>query len=116
MMYRVRLAFCILALLATWARGDGISLVRVGESWRYFRGTNEPSSPVTAWRELAFDDSNWQEGESAFSTTDYSETAEATLWNQLPPAPLSRSFYLRHRFTVADPQAVKWLVLRLDYT
>ena len=43
-------------------------------------------------------------------------TAEATLWNQLSPSPLSRSFYLRRKFTVADPQAVKWLVLRLDYT
>jgi hypothetical protein len=100
----------------TQALGDEISLVRVGEPWRYYRGTNEPSSPVTAWRQLDFEDSSWQEGESAFSTTAYSDTAEATLWNQLPPSPLSRSFYLRRKFTVADPQAVKWLVLRLDYT
>jgi hypothetical protein len=89
----------------------------VGEAWRYYRGTNEPSSPVTAWRQLVgFDDSSWPEGESAFSTTGYSDTAEATLWNQLPPSPLTRSFYLRRKFTVADPQAVKWLVLRVDYT
>ena len=116
-MHSVRLAFCFLALLGMWARGDDISLVRVGEAWHYYRGTNEPSSPVTAWRQLVgFDDSSWPEGESAFSTTDYSDTAEATLWNQLAPSPLSRSFYLRHTFTVADPQAVKWLVLRLDYT
>ena len=115
-MHSVRLAFCILALLATWARGDDISLVRVGEDWRYYRGTNEPSSPVTAWRQLDFQDSSWQESASAFSTTAYSDTAEATYWNQLPPTPLARSFYLRRKFTVADPQAVKWLVLRMDYT
>ena len=102
-MHSVRLAFCFLVLLATWARGDDISLVRVGEAWRYYRGTNEPSSPVTAWRQMDFVDSSWQEGESGFSTTAYSDTAEATLWNQLSPAPLSRSFYLRRKFTVADP-------------
>ena len=115
-MHSVRLAFCVLALLTTWARGDDISLVRVGEAWRYYRGTNEPSSPVTAWRQLDFQDSSWQESASAFSTTAYSDTAEATYWNQLPPTPLARSFYLRHTFTVADPQAVKWLILRMDYT
>ncbi len=115
-MLKVRLAFCILGLLVTWARGDDISLVRVGEVWRYCRGTNEPSSPVTAWRQPSFDDSSWQEGQSGFSTTAYSDTAEATLWNQLAPAPVARTFYLRREFTVADPQAVKWLILRLDYT
>ena len=111
-----RLALCLLALVAIWARGDDISLIRVGEAWRCYRGTNEPSAPVTAWRQLDFEDSSWREGQSGFSTTAYSDTAEATLWNQLPPSPLTRSFYLRRKFTIADPQAVKWLVLRLDYT
>jgi hypothetical protein len=115
-MNSARLVFCTLALLATSAQGDDISLVRVGEAWRHYRGTDEPSAPVTAWRTLGFDDSSWPEGTSAFSTTAYSATAEATLWNQLPPSPLCRSFYIRRKFTVADPQAVKWLVLRLDYT
>ena len=95
--------------------GDGISLVRVGETWRYYRGTNEPSAPVAAWRAAAFDDSAWLAGPSGFSTTGYSDTAEATYWNQLPPAAVAHSFYVRRKFTVADPQAVKWLVLRLDY-
>ena len=113
MMHSVRWACCILALLATSVRGDDISLVRVGEAWRYYRGTNEPSSPVTAWRGLAFDDSSWLEGQSGFSTTSYSATEEATLWG---PSPFAPSVYLRRKFTVADPQAVKWLVLRLDYT
>ncbi len=115
-MHRVRLACYIVALLATSAPGDEISLVRVGEAWRYYRGTNEPSSPVWGWRGLSFDDSGWGEGASAFSTTAYSDTSEATYWNQLAPAPLTRSFYLRRKFTIADPQAVKWLLLRLDYT
>ncbi|MCL4176876.1 MAG: lamin tail domain-containing protein [Verrucomicrobia bacterium] len=31
-------------------------------SWRYFKGVGEPSSPSTAWRALAFDDSSWPQG------------------------------------------------------
>ena len=116
MRHKVRLAVCILALLAMRARGDEISLVRVGEGWRYYRGTSQPSSPVTAWQQLSFDDSIWPQGQSGFSTAAYADTGEATFWSQLPPAPLTRSFYLRRKFTVADPQAVKWLVLRLDYS
>jgi hypothetical protein len=112
-MTRVRLGCCVVVLLAALVRGDEISLVRIGEAWRHHPGTNEPSAPVTAWRQLAFDDSSWSEGPSAFSTTAYSATAEATLWGQAAP---SRSFYLRRKFTVADPATVKWLVLRLDYT
>lgn len=108
-------AIAFVLLFIAQALGDEISLVRVGEPWRYYRGTNEPSAPVTAWRETAFDDSGWLEGPSGFSTTAYSETTEATYWNQLPPAPVSRSFYLRRKFLVADPQAAKWLVLRVDY-
>jgi len=106
----------MLGLLALCAQGDEISLVRVGEVWQYYRGTNEPSSPVTAWRMLGFDDSSWPEGQSGFSTTTYSATDEATLWSQPTTSPLARSFYLRRKFTVLDPQAVKWLILRLDYT
>jgi len=45
-----------------------------------------------------------------------SDTEEVTLWSQLPPLPLSSSFYLRRKLRIADPQAVKWLVLRMDYT
>ena len=97
------------------ALGDEISLVGVGEPWRYYRGTNEPSAPTTAWRESAFDDSSWLEGSSGFSTTGYSDSSEATYWNQLPPVPVSRSFFLRHKFSLVDPSSVKWLVLRLDY-
>src|SRR5687768_12992635 len=31
-------------------------------SWRYFKGTTNPSSPVTLWREAGFDDAAWSSG------------------------------------------------------
>jgi hypothetical protein len=109
------LSIILASVMISPALGDEISLVRVGETWRYYRGTSEPSTPVTEWRQIAFDDSGWLEGPSGFSTTGYSPTSEATYWSQLPPASVAHSFYLRRTFSVADPEAVKWLVLRLDY-
>lgn len=94
--------------LALAASADEVALVRVGEPWRFWPGTAEPSWPVTAWRQVDFDDSAWNEGRSGFSLS----PDEATLL----PRPLGyRSVYFRKRFTVGDPAAVKWLVLRIDY-
>jgi hypothetical protein len=34
-------------------------LLPVRSTWRYFKGTEEPSVPMTAWRESEFDDGGW---------------------------------------------------------
>ncbi len=108
----LKIIFIFAFLVIPSSKADEISLVRIGDAWRYVRGTNEPSSPVTAWRELAFDDSAWSEGLSGFSTIYLQSGLEATFWSRTPDA---HSFYVRRRFTVADAQAVKWLLLRVDY-
>jgi Calcineurin-like phosphoesterase/Purple acid Phosphatase, N-terminal domain len=95
-------AFVILPLCA-----DEISLIRLGESWRLFRGTNEPSA-VTAWRQPGFDDSDWEMGQSGFASTGDEGTA-------FPASPSFRSAYIRKTFNVADPSSIQWLILRLDY-
>ncbi len=91
---------------------DEISLVRVGEVWTYQFGTNAPSSPVTVWRNLGFDDSSWLRGPSGFSTFFSVDYKEATFW---PGAENFHSVFLRHQFSVTNPADVKWLVLRLNY-
>jgi predicted phosphodiesterase len=91
---------------------DEISLVRVGEVWSYRSGTNSPSISITAWREGSFDDSAWLKGLSGFSSSFVADYREATLW---PDTPNYHAVFLRHKFTVADPTRIKWLVLRLDY-
>jgi hypothetical protein len=98
------LAACVLPLPA-----DDISLVRVGEAWRYLRGTNEPSAPVAAWRQAVFEDAQWATGASGFSLL----AGEATVIGASPPV---RSVYFRKSFSLAEPAAVRWLVLRLDYS
>lgn len=106
---------CVLLglLLAVFAlRGDEVALVRVGDPWRYWRGTNEPSSPASAWREVNFDDTAWSSGRSGFSYY-ASGQYEAT---PLPGTPTnSPTIYFRRAFTIADPASIQWLTLRLDF-
>lgn len=107
------LIILIACLLSVEVGADEVALVRIGESWRYRLGTNEASSPVTAWRESAFDDSGWFEAPSGFTTMTDSDNVESTFWTQtVPPC---RSAFLRHTFTLTNPPSVKWLILRLDY-
>jgi len=107
----VRLCLAMLALSLS-ARTDEVALVRAGETWRYIEGTNEPSLPSTAWRALGFDDSNWSAGPSGFSYNT-AGVHEATVVANTPVNYLS--IYLRKTFTIADANAVKWLVLRASY-
>ena len=96
------------ALSASCLAGDDAALVRVGESWRYFAGVREASSPTDAWRQAGFDDSAWAQGVSGFS----SSGDEATY---VSSSPAHSSVYFRRRFIVENPAQIKWLALRLDY-
>ena len=83
-------------------------LVPVGAPWRYLPATEEPTVPATAWRQVDFDDAEWLTGVSGFTMA----TDEATQM----PASAAGTVYFRHLFTVADPQWIQWLALRVDYS
>jgi hypothetical protein len=101
--------FCLLlGLVGRCVASDEISLVRVGEVWRYFRAGTEPSDPATAWRTPGFDDSAWAAGRAGFSTAGIEATP-------LGANPLQRTLYLRKTFTLASRDAIRWLVFRADY-
>ncbi len=106
---------CIAALLLTSGllMAQELSLVRVGASWRYFKGVSEPSNPPEAWRALDFDDQSWVEGTSGFSNGYGGDYDEATRFHDFGIS--YGSFYARRTFEVADPSSVKWLVLRIDF-
>jgi hypothetical protein len=40
--------------------------VPTNSTWRYFKGTSEASDPISAWRQLEFDDSAWLVGPAPF--------------------------------------------------
>ena len=87
------------------------TLVRVSDGWRYFKGTNAPSTRPSAWQQIAFDDSTWLTGVGGFSIGQVYD--ENTVLADMPARYLS--VFFRKKFTVTDLQAVKWLTLRIDY-
>src|SRR5438552_13090710 len=87
------------------------TLVRVSDAWQYFKGTSAPSTPPTAWQQIVFDDSTWLTGVGGFSIGQVYD--ENTVLDDMPARYLS--VFFRKKFMVTDPQAVKWLTLRIDY-
>lgn len=104
--------FCLLAL-TTPAEAAQRSLVSPGSSWRYVLGTREASIPSDAWRQIAFDDSNWSMGPIPIG---YGGIAEAgRIVTTLPRSDVGGyvTVYLRHSFNVPDPALFSQLRLAL---
>lgn len=79
-------------------------------SWRYFKGTTNPSSPVTLWREPSFDDASWSSGGLPIG---YGENFIVT-----PLADMNggyTSVFLRRTFTVNNPGDFNRLILEAQY-
>ncbi len=84
--------------------------VEVGEEWRYFKGTSEPSTPREAWRDPDFNDSQWAVGKSPFGFgEDDLIGPEGTTFDDMRKQdenPGYTSVFLRKEFNVADPAAI----------
>src|SRR4051794_25913177 len=86
-------------LLLNVSIGKAQTLIPLNSTWRYFKGTAEASSPISAWREKDFADEAWSSGPAPFY---YGETfASGTLLNDMRNG--YTSFFLRQSFSVADP-------------
>src|SRR5690606_13331678 len=83
------------------------TLVPAGSTWRYRKGTSAPSQPLSAWRQLAFNDAGWSQGQAPIG---YGETFIATTLSDMRNN--YTSFFMRHKFQVDDPSA--FYRLRLD--
>jgi hypothetical protein len=80
------------------------------EVWRYFKGTLEPSEPITAWRQVDFDDSTWLSGGAILG---FGDLDEATVLDDMQGNYIS--FYVRKDFQLSNPRAVENLVLEVEY-
>lgn len=50
---------------------DAIEFISAAATgWRYFKGTEEASSPTTAWRAVGFDASSWLTGQASIGYGD----------------------------------------------
>jgi len=85
-------------------------LVPPGAIWKYFKGTQEPSDPVNAWRGADFDDGGWLEGAVGIG---FGDGDDATFLSDMQDNYVS--VYLRRTFQVEDPELVPALELSMDY-
>jgi hypothetical protein len=92
---------------------EDITLISDGSEWKYFKGTQEASSPdTTAWRQFDFDDSLWQTGPTPIGWGE-PDTFLGTTLEDMRYA--YTSFFIRKKFTVDDLTAIDNLVLEAMY-
>ena len=91
--------------------GNVRALVREGDKWRYFKGTQEPPA---AWNSLAFDDGTWLEGPTpiGYETSSGYEKLLATKLSDMRNAYIS--VYARRYFIVDDPLKLTGLYFTMD--
>ncbi len=89
------------------AQAQTAVLVSNGATWKYRKGTSEASSPMTAWRNLAFDDSLWSTGPAPFY---YGENVVGGT-HITDMRSNYTTIYLRIPFTVAVPADISQLTL-----
>jgi len=98
------------ARAATQDGGTAFIIVPEGAAWKYFKGTQEPSTTQGAWRQLGFDDSSWLSGQTAIG---YGEGFITTILADMRYN--YTSVYLRKTFDVASLDAFDQLILDVKY-
>lgn len=78
--------------------------VNDNDSWRYFRGTQQPNAN---WNNLTYSANTWLQGEGGIGYGDSDD--ETTINGNIA------SFYMRRAFTVTDTAAIAKALLDIDY-
>lgn len=87
------------------------SLVGAGETWRYFKGAQAPSSPISQWRTVSFDDSEWLQGATPIVYGD-----DLPMRTRLDDMRGSyTSVFLRKKINVGNPAEFQSLVAEVAY-
>ncbi|MFN0068930.1 MAG: lamin tail domain-containing protein [Limisphaerales bacterium] len=97
--------------LAGGDAGSTVTLLSLGSTWSYLKGTQEASSPATAWRAAGFNDAAWPSGPLPIG---YDPTLPlATRLNDMSGS--YTTVFLRRTFEVADPNQFDMLELHALY-
>jgi hypothetical protein len=99
----------ILVVIAMVASAHGQGLVRVGESWRYYKAYDVRSLLKGSWQSIEFDDSRWQAAPSGYIFDD--PRMKPRLRAGIHPG----YGYIRKKFVIADVEKIKALVLRVEF-
>ncbi len=100
--------------------GSETELLAIGETWKYFKGTGEPSGGAasTDWAHPGFDDSNtavWLSGPSGFGYSDNDDNTVLTDMQQKTGQTGYISVFLRKEIVIPAPSAYDKLFLDIDY-
>lgn len=88
------------------------TLVAVGDTWKYFKGTAEPPA---AWNELTFNDEAWLSGPSGFGYEASSGYQACIATNLTDMRGSYYSVYARKLFWVEDPARMTELELTMEW-
>jgi hypothetical protein len=102
--------FLLLLFLLHSLHASDIGLIRVGESWRYFKGVTNPA-PANQWTAIHFNDESWLAGRSGF-VAGLGGTEVTTLPDYNTTY---HHLFFRKPFVVTDTNNIAELVLRIDY-
>ncbi len=84
--------------------------VKLGEEWRYLKGTQEASKPMDAWRNPLFNDCEWPSGGTPMG---YGFPDCPTPLDDMRGSYIS--VFMRKEFDVDDPGSFSKLFLTIDY-
>lgn len=82
---------------------DWETVINWGDVWNYLPGTYEPAA---TWKDIGFDDSQWQSGPSGFG---YGDNDDATIISNV------LSIYIRKTFTITDVSNINEALLHIDF-
>lgn len=85
-------------------------LIPAGSVWKFFRGLDNPSTPLTDWYQVGFDDSSWEQGPAGFG---YGDNDDATVLSDMENQYVS--VFIRRKFALSDPTQIASLSLMVDY-
>jgi len=92
---------------------EDITLIPDSSEWKYFKGTQEASTPdTTEWRQFDFDDSLWETGPTPIGWGEQDWFLGTTLDGMRYT---HTSFFIRKKFTIDDLSAIDNLVLEAMY-
>ncbi len=80
--------------------------VEVGDTWRWFKGTEEASNPTTDWRQIAFDDGSWLSGATGIG---YGDGPYATTITDMRDGYMT--IFTRKEFNVTNVNDIDQLIL-----
>jgi hypothetical protein len=87
-----------------------VTFVIPGDTWRFLRGAQAPSTPADAWEAPGFDDSTWEQGQGGFG---YGDSGLTTILSDMRGSYLT--IYIRRAFSVSAPIPDQVLELEIDY-